>query len=76
MVIDKSFHLIIDFEYQKSLIQVLLEKKRIKDVNFIVNYLMKNNNKSNISLEIIYPDLMQLLYCQKFNLNDFLNIDK
>jgi len=58
MIIDKSFHLIIDFEYQKSLIQVLLEKSRIKDVNFIVNYLMKNNNKSNISLEIIYPDLM------------------
>jgi F0F1-type ATP synthase delta subunit len=58
MVIDKSFHLIIDFEYQKSLIQVLLEKSRIKDVNLIVNYLMKNNNKSNISLEIIYPDLM------------------
>ena len=76
MVINKSFNLIIDFENQKSLIQYLLEKERIKEVNFIVDYLIKNNNENNDSLEIIYPDLMQLLYFKKFNLNDFLNIDK
>ena len=76
MVINKSFNLIIDFENQKSLIQYLLEIDRIKEVNFIVNYLIKNNNKNNDSLEIIYPDIMQLLYCKKFNLNDFLSIDK
>ena len=76
MVINKSFNLIIDFENQKSLIEYLLEKERIKEVNFIVDYLIKNNNENNDSLEIIYPDLMQLLYFKKFNLNDFLNIDK
>jgi len=76
MVIDRSFHLIIDFENHKTLIEVLLERKSIKEVNFIVNYLMKKNNKNNLSLEIFYPDIIQLLYCQKFNLNEFLNIDK
>jgi len=58
MVINLSCNLIIDFENQKSLIQYLLENKRIKEVNFIVNYLIKNNNKNNDSLEILYPDLM------------------
>jgi hypothetical protein len=58
MGINKSFNFIIDFENQISLIQYLLGKNRIKEVNFIVNYLIKNNNGNNDSLEIIYPDLM------------------
>jgi hypothetical protein len=58
MVLNKSFNLIIDFENQKTLIQYLLEIERIKEVNFIVNYLIKNNNKNNDSLEIIYPDII------------------
>jgi hypothetical protein len=58
MVLNKSFNLIIDFENQKTLIQYLLEIERIKEVNFIVNYLIKNNTKNNDSLEIY----IQILY--------------
>ena len=74
MVIDSSFNFICDFVNQKTMIQYLLEKNKIREVNFIVNYLIKNSNEFDKSLEILLIDITQLLYCKQFNLNDFLSI--
>ena len=74
MVIDSSFNFICDFVNQKTMIQYLLEKNKIREVNFIVNYLIKNSNEFDRSLEILLIDITQLLYCKQFNLNDFLSV--
>ena len=64
MVIDSSFNFICDFVNQKTMIQYLLEKNKIREVNFIVNYLIKNSNEFDKSLEILLIDITQLLYCK------------
>lgn len=74
MVIDSSFNFICDFVNQKTMIQYLLEKNKIREVNFIVNYLIKNSNEFDRSLEILLIDITQLLYCKQFYLNDFLSL--
>ena len=64
MVIDSSFNFICDFVNQKTMIQYLLEKDKIREVNFIVNYLIKNSNDFDKSFEILLVDITQLLYCK------------
>ncbi len=57
MVIDNSFNFMCDFVNQKTMIQYLLEKNKIIEVNFIVNYLIKNSNEFDKSLEILLIDI-------------------
>ncbi len=72
--LDNTFNLMCDFVNQKTLIEFLLENKKMKEANQIVDDLIKNNY-DNSSLKILYFDLTQLLYFKKFNLNDLMNID-
>ncbi len=58
MVIDSSFNFICDFVNQKTMIQYLLEKDKIREVNFIVNYLIKNSNDFDKSFEILLIDII------------------
>jgi uncharacterized alpha/beta hydrolase family protein len=57
IVIDSSFNFICDYVNQKTMIQYLLEKNKIREVNFVVNYLIKNSNEFDKSLEILLIDI-------------------
>ena len=54
--LDNTFNLMCDFVTQKTLIEFLLENKKMKEANQIVDDLIKNNY-DNSSLKILYFDL-------------------
>ena len=54
---DSSFNFVCDFVNQKTIIQLLIEKNKIKEVNFIVNYLIRNSNKFDKCLEILLIEM-------------------
>ena len=57
MVMDSSFNFVCDFLNQKTMIQLLIEKNKIKEVNFIVNYIIKNSNEFEKCLEILLIEM-------------------
>ena len=58
---------------RKSIIEGLVEAKKLKEVIYLVNEIIKNN-QDQISLNILIQDLPMLLEFQKSDLNNFLNI--
>ena len=58
---------------RKSIIEGLVEAKKLKEVIYLVNEIIKNN-QDQISLNILIQDLPMLLEFQKVDLNDFVNI--
>ncbi len=57
MVMDSSFNFVCDFVNQKTIIQLLIEENKIKEVNFIVNYIIKNSNEFEKCQEILLIEM-------------------
>jgi hypothetical protein len=63
-----------DFTKRESIIEALVEAKKMKELAYLVNYILKNNTKNQLILNIFIQDLPMFFEFQKIDLNEFMNL--
>jgi hypothetical protein len=71
--INPVFDYMSDFKKRESIIEGLVEAKKMKELIYLVNYILKSN-VDQLILNIFIQDLPMLLKFKKVDLNEFLNL--
>ena len=62
-----------DFTKRESIIEAFVQVKKMKELDYLVNSILKNDS-DQLKLNLIIQDMPMLLEFKKVNLNEFFNI--